>query len=59
MVINHQDGRVIFFIPREKKVLVGTTEVDEKGDIQNPEPSEEEINYLMEITNSYFPEASI
>lgn len=59
MVINHQDGRVIFFIPRENKVLVGTTEVDEKGDIQNPEPSEEEVNYLLEITNNYFPDSAI
>ena len=25
-VINHQDGRVIFFIPLETQILVGTTE---------------------------------
>jgi len=59
LVINHQDGRVIFFIPNGKKVLVGTTEVEATNDANNDLISTEELQYLLQVTNEYFPAAKI
>lgn len=59
LVINHEDGRVIFFIPNGKKVLVGTTEVEATTESKNNCISPEELEYLLKITNDYFPEAKI
>ena len=54
-VINHQDGRVIFFIPHQEMVLVGTTEEDIDGEFENLSPSENETDYLLNIINEYLP----
>ena len=59
LVINHQDGRVIFFIPNQSKVLIGTTEVDSGEEFENPKPSKIEIDYLLNIANEYFPEINL
>ncbi|MEL9999386.1 MAG: glycerol-3-phosphate dehydrogenase/oxidase [Thermoplasmata archaeon] len=47
------DKRQVFIIPREETVIIGTTETYFKGDISNPKPSEEEINYLIESVKRY------
>ena len=62
IVMTPQDefgDRVIFVIPHGEKVLVGTTEVPNKDDLFNVEPTEEEINYLLKNLNSYFPKLNI
>ena len=58
-VINHQDGRVIFFIPHQEMVLVGTTEEDIEGEFENLSPSEDETDYLLKIINEYLPDNNI
>ena len=60
MVINHKDGRVIFFIPNGEKVLIGTTE-SETGNkvIENIKADDSELDYLLEVTNNYFPQANM
>lgn len=46
------DGRVIFFLPWEGKTIVGTT--DKKCDVTyNPEPSEEEIQFILNEVKRY------
>lgn len=46
------DGRVIFFLPWEGKTIVGTT--DRKCDVtHNPEPSEEEIKFVLKEIEKY------
>ena len=59
MVINHQDGRVIFFIPHDKKVLIGTTEVETSIQDEKISISKKELNYLISITNQYFRNVNI
>ena len=60
MVINHRDGRVIFFIPNGEKILIGTTESETSNKvIENIKADESELTYLLEVTNNYFPQANI
>lgn len=61
MVLQTKDKRIIFIIPERNAILVGTTEIplnqsDTYFDIQ---PSQDEINYLIETVNEYFPQKNI
>lgn len=53
------DGRPFFVIPWNEQVLVGTTEVPDRGDPAQAQPSPEEIEYLLHSTVKLFPRASI
>lgn len=59
IVITTKDDRVIFVIPHDDQVLVGTTEVPFEGDYFDVKPSEEEISYLLNAVNDYFPRLSL
>jgi glycerol-3-phosphate dehydrogenase len=49
------DGRVVFAIPYERDfTLIGTTERDYSGDPATPAIDEDEIDYLLGMTNHYF-----
>lgn len=48
------DGRAIFFIPWKGQTMVGTTETLFKGDIENVEPLDKEVDYLLCNYNHYF-----
>ena len=50
-----QDRRAVFVMPWKDHLMIGTTEKLYQGDPTNPQPSEEEINYLLEVYNHYFP----
>lgn len=47
------DGRVIFIIPWENKVLIGTTDVPINQINLEPKPTESEITYLLEYARKY------
>lgn len=53
VVLTPKDGRVIFVIPSEGAILVGTTEKDEPASF-NQVPSDSEIEYLLTNLNDYF-----
>lgn len=46
------DGRVIFMIPWQNNVLVGTTDTEDKLN-ENSEANHEDITYLIEYANRY------
>jgi glycerol-3-phosphate dehydrogenase len=57
IVMTTKDDRVIFVIPQNGMVLVGTTEIPtSQEDLNNPVISEAEIEYLLKNLNFYFPE---
>jgi glycerol-3-phosphate dehydrogenase len=58
-VINHKDGRVIFFIPHETQVLIGTTEEKCDSDFETISISKNEIDYLVSVTNHYYPTVNL
>jgi glycerol-3-phosphate dehydrogenase len=53
VVLTPKDGRVIFVIPNDDAILVGTTEKDEPASF-NQIPSSTEIEYLLRNLNDYF-----
>lgn len=53
------DGRMIFAIPRGKVTYIGTTDTEYKADKERPRTNQEDVDYLLEATNSMFPEVNL
>ncbi len=54
------DNRFLFVIPRNKKyALVGTTDTDYQGDLENPFCDKEDADYLIESLKFFYPNAKI
>ncbi|MEE4242254.1 MAG: glycerol-3-phosphate dehydrogenase [Desulfopila sp.] len=54
-IFQNADGRIIFAIPYEREfTLIGTTDVDFKGDPGTVSIDREEIEYLCEAASEYF-----
>lgn len=56
---DHSDGRMIFAIPRENAVYIGTTDTNYKEDKEVLKVTNEEAQYLLNGTNSMFPELKL
>ena len=52
-------GRMVFAIPREGKVYIGTTESEYKQDIANPRITKEERDYLLNSVNALFADTNL
>jgi glycerol-3-phosphate dehydrogenase len=48
-----KDGRYVFVVPWQKALMIGTTDIAYDGPLDNPQASEEEILYLLEVLNSF------
>lgn len=59
LVLTPKDGRVIFVMPWDDSILVGTTEIKPTGNLFDVNPTKEEINYLLKNLNEYFPSKDI
>lgn len=54
-IFQNNDGRIIFAIPYEDVfTLIGTTDIEFRGDPGNISISDEEIHYLCEAASEYF-----
>lgn len=53
------EGRMIFAIPREGKVYIGTTETDEFGNIMNLRMNTDDRDYLLKAVQFMFPSAKV
>jgi glycerol-3-phosphate dehydrogenase len=54
-ILQNDDGRVVFVIPYEKKYsLIGTTDIDYHGDLEEVRIEIEEVDYLAAAVNRYF-----
>jgi glycerol-3-phosphate dehydrogenase len=57
-ILQLPDTRIVFAIPYEREfTLIGTTDVDHDGPLDNVEASAEEITYLCEAASGYFAKA--
>ena len=55
-----RDGRVMFVIPWGEHSLVGTTDTDHPGGpVQEPTVEPDDVAYLLETVNHYFPDARL
>ncbi|WP_263384742.1 glycerol-3-phosphate dehydrogenase/oxidase [Granulicella arctica] len=53
MVPKTDDGRVIFLIPWQGRVVIGTTDLPAKESVMEPGHTAAEIDYLLELANLY------
>ncbi|EED2629095.1 glycerol-3-phosphate dehydrogenase/oxidase [Listeria monocytogenes] len=53
------DGRMVFAIPRDKKVYVGTTDTVYEEAVINPKALESDHNYVIKAINYMFPDVHI
>ncbi|MFC4929565.1 glycerol-3-phosphate dehydrogenase [Massilia sp. GCM10023247] len=54
-LFQHPDGRVVFALPYEGAfTLIGTTDIDYRGDLDRVTISAEETAYLCQLANRYF-----
>jgi glycerol-3-phosphate dehydrogenase len=53
------DDRMIFCIPRDRVVYMGTTDTPFKGDIDTPLTTREDAEYILEAVNHMFPSAHL
>lgn len=53
------DGRPFFVVPWNEQVLVGTTEVPERGDPEGVRPGVDEVQYLLDSVRQRFRGAAI
>ncbi|OMH33788.1 glycerol-3-phosphate dehydrogenase [Motiliproteus sp. MSK22-1] len=54
-ILQNEDNRIVFVIPYEGQFsLIGTTDVEHKGEPSTAAISDEEIDYLIEVTNQHF-----
>lgn len=54
-----KDGRMIFAIPRGKKVYIGTTDTNYSSDINAPYATKEDVIYLLNAANHMFPSVQL
>jgi glycerol-3-phosphate dehydrogenase len=48
------EGRAIFALPWYGRTLVGTTDNDYEGDIDDPQPGADDVEYLLDAVNAFF-----
>ncbi len=54
-IFQHPDGRIVFAIPYERDfTLIGTTDIDYHGDLDQVAIDDKEIAYLCELVSRYF-----
>ncbi len=54
-ILQNKDERIVFVIPYEEKYsLIGTTDVEYQGDPADVAISQDEIDYLIAVTNEHF-----
>ncbi len=53
------DGRMVFAIPRYDKVYIGTTDTDYKGDLDNPDITRDDVNYLLNAVKHVMPSVEL
>lgn len=54
-ILSPDDRRPVFFIPHPEGVLAGTTDVFHHGELDDPRPTREEVDYLLRAAAAAFP----
>lgn len=56
---DNEDGRMVFAIPRDQVVYIGTTDTEYKGKVESPRITREDTAYLLGAANYMFPEIKL
>ncbi len=58
-VVMAEGKRILFAIPWGERVIVGTTDTDFDGDLEDVPTDEEDVAYVLEVANRAFPAAAL
>lgn len=58
-VVMAQGKRILFAIPYGGRLILGTTDTDYNGALDSPDCTDDDINYILDVTNYTFPTAAI
>ncbi|MFN0202469.1 MAG: glycerol-3-phosphate dehydrogenase/oxidase [Bacteroidia bacterium] len=53
------DGRMMFAIPRDEKVYLGTTDTHYQAEIDKPTTTKSDADYILKAINAMFPTANL
>ncbi len=54
-----RENRIVFGIPRHEMTIVGTTDTEYSGSLDDVTASKADVDYLLGVTKEYFPDAAI
>ena len=58
-VVLTEGSRILFAIPWGERVILGTTDTDYDGPLDKPTCDENDVQYILEVVATLFPEANI
>ena len=58
-VVLAEGDRILFAIPWGERVILGTTDTDYNGPLDNPTCDDEDIDYVLDVVNGAFPRAGL
>lgn len=58
-VVLAEGSRILFVIPWGERIILGTTDTDYRGPLENPSCDPEDIAYILQVVNEAFPAAKL
>ena len=58
-ILSAIDGRVMFVLPAGTLTIVGTTDTDYAGSVDDVRATRADVDYLLQSANAYFPSAQL
>jgi len=58
-VVLAEGSRILFVIPWGERVIIGTTDTDYRGPLENPSCDAEDVAYILQVVNEAFPAAKL
>jgi glycerol-3-phosphate dehydrogenase len=58
-VVLAEGNRILFVIPWGERVILGTTDTDYHGPLENPPCDDEDVAYILDVVNGAFPAAKL
>jgi glycerol-3-phosphate dehydrogenase len=58
-VVMTEGKRILFAIPWGERTILGTTDTDYEGPLDDVRATDDDIRYVLDITNQFFPQAKL
>jgi len=58
-VVLAEGSRILFVIPWGERIILGTTDTDYHGPLENPSCDPEDVAYILQVVNEAFPAAKL
>jgi len=58
-VVLAEGSRILFVIPWGERIILGTTDTDYRGPLENPPCDDEDVAYILDVVNDAFPAAGL